>query len=141
MSYATRQALVDRYGEAELIRLTDVERLGIVEEDRLLAALESTNAMIDAFLSGAGYNLPLIPMDASVVDAACAICRFKLFRYEAVPEAIEAKDAAIDYLTRISKGTVSLVGQNDAPKSAVSGSVALRFAGTEQEAIYGRYLD
>jgi phage gp36-like protein len=141
MSYATREALIDRYGEPELVRLTDVDRLGVVDEGKLSAAIESTNAMVDAYLSGAGYSLPLTPMDASIVDAACAIVRFKLFRYEAVPEAIEAKDAAIDYLTRISKGTVSLVGQSDAPKSAAAGSMTYRFAGTEQEAIYGRYLD
>lgn len=57
MNYATAQDLVDRYGERELIELTDPD-LQVVQLDKATRAIEDAQAYVDSFV-GRVYGLPL----------------------------------------------------------------------------------
>lgn len=52
MSYATQQNLVDRFGQVELVQLTDLENTGALNTTRLAAALADASATIDGYLAG-----------------------------------------------------------------------------------------
>lgn len=57
MNYATQQDLVDRFGERELVELTDPDLLA-VQAPRVARALDDAQAFIDSFV-GRVYALPL----------------------------------------------------------------------------------
>lgn len=57
MTYATPQDLIDRYGEAELLQLTDPD-LQAVQTARVQRAIDDAQAYIDSFV-GRVYRLPL----------------------------------------------------------------------------------
>ena len=138
--YATRSTMVDRYGEDELIRLTDLDRVGLVEERRLSLATGAANDYIDACLSGAGYETPLSETNEAITDAACAIARFKLYRYDVPDTVVLDKDAAIAFMDRLAKGLISLPSQRPKPTAIQSAQRTLRFAGRGGES-YDQLLD
>lgn len=138
MSYATQDEMQNRFGDEELIRLTDPpERTGSINTQRLLEATEAANATVDAYLSGAGYSVPLSVADAGITDAACAIARFKLHRYEVRDEVLLAKDSAIAYLERIAKGMIKISSQQFTATSIVAPERQFYFAGETEK----RYAD
>ncbi len=57
MQYATQQDLIDRFGERELIALTDPDNLA-VRAERVQLALDDAQAMADGLLARV-YSLPL----------------------------------------------------------------------------------
>lgn len=57
MNYATVQDMVDRYGEAELVQLTDPDLVAVVEP-KAVRALDDAQAFADGFV-GRIYRLPL----------------------------------------------------------------------------------
>ena len=57
MNYATVQDMVDRYGEAELVQLTDPDLVAVLEP-KALRALDDAQAFADGFV-GRIYRLPL----------------------------------------------------------------------------------
>lgn len=57
MNYATEQDLIDRFGERELIELTDAD-LQAVRTEKAERALEDAQAYVDSFV-GRVYGLPL----------------------------------------------------------------------------------
>ena len=61
MSYCTQQDLIDRYGEEELIQLTDRERAGAIDTQRVADAIDAATAIIDSRLGGR-YSLPIDPV-------------------------------------------------------------------------------
>ena len=44
MSYCTRQNLIDRFGEPELIQLTDLDNLGVIDDTVLNQAISDADA-------------------------------------------------------------------------------------------------
>ena len=57
MNYATPQELIDRFGEAELLQLTDPD-LQAVQTARVQRAIDDAQAYVDSFV-GRVYRLPL----------------------------------------------------------------------------------
>ncbi len=57
MQYATVQDLVDRFGEREMIQLTDLE-IQSVQADKVQRAIDDAQAFADAYV-GKAYSLPL----------------------------------------------------------------------------------
>ena len=47
MSYCTQQQLIDTFGEAEIIQLTDIDRVGMINPQRLLAAQSACDSDIN----------------------------------------------------------------------------------------------
>ncbi|EPX84573.1 Mu-like prophage protein gp36 [Rubellimicrobium thermophilum DSM 16684] len=79
MAYTTLAQLIERYGEALLIALTDrgTVATGTVDPDAVARALADADAVIDGYLAGR-YVLPLAAVPALIADLAAAIAIWKL---------------------------------------------------------------
>lgn len=109
MSYATHQQLLDRYGEAMLIALTDRSDppSDMVDADVVARSLAGADALIDGYLAGL-YALPLATTPPMLVPIAQAIAIYDLHITE--PEAkIKADyDNALKRLAEVAKGVIQL---------------------------------
>lgn len=107
MPYATAQDLIERYGEAELIQLTDDSGSGVIDLDVLDRALADADAEINGYLSGR-YALPLGTTPPLVRRLACEIARYMLYD-DAAPEQVQRRyDAALKTLHGIGAGRIQL---------------------------------
>ena len=109
MTYATQQDMTNRFGDREVIALTDRDRSGIIDAPVLQSALESADDEINAYLAS-NYSLPLANALPIVRDFACDIARYRLCGGEVV-ETEEVRNryhAAIKFFEKASKGLVSL---------------------------------
>jgi phage gp36-like protein len=105
--YASLAALVARFREDELIQLTDDAGVGEVDQGRIDQALTSADGIIDAHLASA-YQLPLARIPEVLVDIACDIARFRLYR-DAPPELVDKNyRTALEGLTKIAKGLMKI---------------------------------
>ncbi len=115
MPYCTEQNLIDRYGETELIQLTDQANAAAIDTAVLNSAIADADAEINSYLTA--YALPLATIPANFERMACDITRYYLFG-SSVPELVQKRyDNAIGYLKLVAKG-----GINIAPDT--SGTVA-----------------
>jgi phage gp36-like protein len=89
VSYANRDELQARFGEAELVQLTDRTKSGQVDDAVLARALADADAEIDSYLAGR-YALPLDTVPPVVVAAACDLARFRLYGIRA-PEPVRQR--------------------------------------------------
>lgn len=125
MSYASQQDLIDRFGELELIQLTD--RVAIppaaVNATVVDRALADADALIDGYLKAA-YELPLATTPPALVKAASDIARFYLWGDRADPKgAIRAAyDDALKWLGNVARGIVRLEADGVAAPAAVEGN-------------------
>lgn len=77
MSYATSADLVARFGEREVIALSDRDGLGQIDAAVIAAAIEQAGDEIDAYLGGR-YGLPLAAVPRLLVGVCCDIVRYRL---------------------------------------------------------------
>lgn len=112
MTYATVEAMLAKFGERELVQLTDNEEpyQNVIHYDKLNAALEAANSEIDGYL--ARFTLPLQTIPPFLKHIACDIAR-----YHACTGAMSENDpikikytAAIRTLKDIAKGDLGLGG-------------------------------
>lgn len=119
MAYATQDHLKERYGERELIQVTDKAEppVGVVDTTVVARALADADAEIDSRIS-VRYAVPVSPTPAAVLDAACRIARYKLHEDRA-PEKVrnDYKDA-IAWLDAVAAGRANLPGAALAETSA-----------------------
>lgn len=109
MTYATQQNMVDRFGEREVIALTDRDNVGVVDATVLDKALQSADSEINTYLA-ARYSLPLISTPLVVRDFACDIARYRLSSAEVV-ETEEVRNRyrdAIKFFEKVASGVNSL---------------------------------
>lgn len=107
MSYCTRQNLIDRFGEPELIQLTDRNGLGIIDDAVLDQAIADADAEIDGWIAGR-YALPLATVPPALVRVACDITRYRLYD-QAVPDTIKMRyDDVVRFLTKLGEGKITL---------------------------------
>lgn len=90
MIYATVQDMIDRFGEPEMIQLTDADDLAAVKPSRIELKLGDAHALADGYL-GRVYALPLTgcakPVGVAVelvpppqlTRAVCDIARYYLY--------------------------------------------------------------
>jgi len=117
VSYATAQELIDRYGETELIQLTDREGLGVVDLARVNDALTAVSETIDGFVRRR-YRLPLPATPGLLRDLCLQLARAALYTHETPPAVKEAADNALRLLERIGDGRLSLGLPRPGPVSA-----------------------
>lgn len=124
MSYADQQAMVDRYGEGELILLTDRADppTGEVDAGVLAAALTDADQLIDGYL-GARYRLPLAEPPGLVVQWACAIARHKLCTGEPPEWVQKAYAETIAALRDAASGKLVLQVAGQVEPTAATGGV------------------
>lgn len=126
MAYATKQDLIDRFGETELVQLTDkVNRpASVIDDVPVSRALDDAAALIDGYV-GKLYRLPLSALPPVLTKAACDIARYFLHGKAAEKDgAVErAYNAAMKWLKDVANGVVALDAEGSAPLQAGGGSV------------------
>jgi phage gp36-like protein len=95
VAYATSADLVSRYGETEILQLTDRAGLGVVDELVAAEALDDASAEVDTYLVGR-YDLPLATTPLVLVRLTCEIARYRLY-----PEPSEAVRRAYEDARRV----------------------------------------
>ena len=109
--YATVEGMKRKFGESELIQLTETEPpyLDAINMDKLNAAMQEANSEIDAYV-GSRYPLPLQLIPPFLTEFGC-----NLALYYAVTGDLSENDpiknryeSSIKTLTKISKGELTL---------------------------------
>lgn len=130
MSYATRQDMIDRFGERELIALTDREgEVGTIVDAVLDRALADADAVIDAHLQSAGYTLPLQVASKLLCNVAVDIARAKLHDENPSETVLSREKGAMRTLEKISSGALKL-GMPTASAPASNDTATLDSAGS-----------
>lgn len=109
MAYATQADMASRFGENELIMLTDRDRVGVINNPVLDQALLDASAEIDGWVASR-YSLPLASVPRILTGACCDIARYRLAGNdvnETSPILRRFEDAQ-KLLKAISRGDVSL---------------------------------
>lgn len=120
MSYCTIQDLIDRFGEAELIQLTDRQRTGIIDDGVVSRAISDATAEIDGYLAGR-YTLPLETVPAALTRIACSIARYHLYDARATEQVSKNYDTALSFLRSVAKGNIAIGAGSVAPVPQVGG--------------------
>jgi phage gp36-like protein len=107
MSYATQADLVSRFGETEMIQLSDRTNTGEIDEAVVTAKIADADAEIDAYLASR-FDLPLPVIPTVLVRVACDIARYHLSDDRATEDVIRRYNAALDFLKAVVKGLVSI---------------------------------
>lgn len=109
MTYATKQDLIDRFGELELLQRTD--RVNVpqttIDDEVVNEALNDASSTADGYLA-AKYALPLATTPARLVKVTCDMARYYLHGEAASDAVRKAYEDAIAWLKDVSKGIVSL---------------------------------
>jgi len=114
MAYCTKQDMIDRFSEQELIQLTDINGLALIDDVVLNQAISDAEAEINGYL--AKYTLPLVTVPPVLVRLSCDIARYFLYDDMATDQVIKRFDAALKYLLSVAKGQVALI-QTDNPSA------------------------
>ncbi|MES8308143.1 DUF1320 domain-containing protein [Cutibacterium acnes] len=105
--YATLQDLVDRFGETELVQLSDRAATGAIDPAVVARKLADAAAEIDSYLVGR-YTLPLTPVPTVLARLACDIARYHLYDDRATEQVTQRYRDAIRFLEQVAKGAVQL---------------------------------
>lgn len=110
MSYASRDDMVSRFDELEVIQLTDRdERSGRINDAKLAYALEDASAEMDTYLASR-YRVPVKTHARFLAGLCCDIARYRLSGSgvcETDPVRVRYRDA-IRFLERAAAGTTTL---------------------------------
>lgn len=99
--------MVGRFGEDELIQLTDTSGSNAVDATKVEQAIDDASSMIDGYLQGR-YDLPLANPPAVLTKLCADIARYNLYD-NGVTELIQTRfDAAMKFLKSVSSGEVQL---------------------------------
>lgn len=107
MTYCATQDLIDRYGEFELIQLTDSTGAGAIDQTVVDRAIADVDGEIDAYLAKR-VALPLATVPPVLVRMACVMVRYYLYKDVATDLVKQQYDAAIRFLRDVAAGTTSL---------------------------------
>lgn len=109
MTYATKQDLISRFGETELIQRTDRTNMPptTIDDAVVANALGDASSAIDGYLA-ARYTLPLASVPPRLVKVAADMARYFLHGEAASDSVRAAYDDAIAWLRDVSKGVVQL---------------------------------
>lgn len=107
MTYATQQNMIDRFGEQELIELTDHADTGAINATVLGQALADADAEINAYLTSR-YTLPLASVPPVLVKFAADVARYQLYDTRASEQVKARYDDAVKFFKMLASGSVSL---------------------------------
>lgn len=107
--YATVEFMTKRFGQREVIALSDREQTGEADSTVLADALDEASDEIDTYLAGR-YALPLDPQPKMLAGTCCDIARYRLCGGETVmtDEIDKRYKAAIAFLKLVASGDVTL---------------------------------
>ncbi|MBX3580830.1 MAG: DUF1320 domain-containing protein [Rhizobiaceae bacterium] len=125
MTYATKQDLIDRFGEKELKQLTDRTNTvpTTIDDTVVTRALTDADALADGYL-GKVYTLPL-SVTPPVLTKVCAdLARYFLHGKAAKETLVEdAYKQALAWLKDVARGLVQLEQAGTPPAQAGGGAV------------------
>lgn len=128
MLYCSKQGLIDRFGEDELIQLTDRDSLGVINDDVLNRAIEDASTEMDAYLSRFNFTADTLPK--SLKPLACDIARYRLYD-EAPSEHITNRyNNAIKFLKSVNKGEITIGTNTQDSEVATTDLAQMQSAGT-----------
>jgi phage gp36-like protein len=111
--YLTADEYVERYGQAETVRLTDEVRANIVDKAKLEQPLKDATDLADSYI-GTRYTTPLVSTPRVVKSIVGALTREALHKTRPTPEVTAAADRARQQLRYIAAGRMTLpVEQGD----------------------------
>ena len=99
--------MIDRFGEQELIELTDRANTGAINATVLTQALIDADAEINAYLASR-YTLPLASVPPTLAKCAAEIARYQLYDTRASEQVKARYDDAIKFFKLLASGSVSL---------------------------------
>jgi len=107
MAYCTEQDLIARFGEEELLQLTDRQGLGTIDPDVLEQAMADADDEINGYLASR-YPVPMSPIPRVLRRIACELTRYYLYK-DGPTELVEARrKRAVEFLEQVSKGRASI---------------------------------
>lgn len=126
MTYVTKQQLIDRFGERELIQLTDRTNrpATTIDDDVVDGAVTDAEALVDGYI-GKVYELPLSSAPAVLTRISADIARYYLHGKSADKDGpvhrayLEAKG----WLRDVSRGLVQIDAEGITLAAAGGGSV------------------
>ncbi|NHZ48592.1 gp436 family protein [Nitratidesulfovibrio liaohensis] len=105
--YATIGDMEARFGQQELVELTDTELTGAVVEAVVETALGDATELINGYVA-ARYRVPLLPVPDMVRRWCCDIARFYLHK-AGVPDVVKTgHESALQGLRDVARGVVQL---------------------------------
>lgn len=126
MTYVTKQDLIDRFGQAELIQLTDRTNVPVttVSDTVVGKHIADAEALVDSYL-GKVYALPLSSVPPVLTKHAADIARFFLHGDAAEKDSpVErAYKAALAWLHDVAKGLVIIENAGVIPGQAGGGQI------------------
>lgn len=126
MAYLTKQGLIDRFGERELIELTDRTNTPVSTVDDIVVgrAIDDATAFADGYLAKV-MSLPLSVVPPVLEKMVADIARYYLWGTSADKDSpvTRAFNEASRFLENVAKGLVQLTVGAEVPKPAGSGQV------------------
>ncbi|MBS9777192.1 MAG: DUF1320 family protein [Gammaproteobacteria bacterium] len=126
--YASVAEMTKRYGELEMISISDRQRTGSVDTAVVDVALSDAIAEINGYLTR--YTLPFTVTPPELVRVCCDIAHYRLCGINNTllsDEIIKRYEQNVKWLEKVSKGTVSLSGVVDANDGKDDASDAVQF--------------
>lgn len=123
MAYATQAQMIVRFGEQELIQLTDRAQphTNVIDTAVLAAAITRADDLVDSYLR-TRYTVPLLSVPPTIANAAENIARRYLYDDGAPEGVLTLYGEALAYLAALQKGQAKLDDTATAP-SAGEGTV------------------
>jgi phage gp36-like protein len=115
--YASVADMVERFGEIEIVELTDLEHTGEIDSAMAERALTDATAEIDGYLA-ARYRLPVTDAPRLLSLLCTDIARFRLQKGVSTEQARQRYEDAVRKLERIADGRINLPLATPPPASA-----------------------
>lgn len=108
MAYITATDMIQRFGEPEMIQLTDRENaIGVVDTTVLDAVIADAQAEVDSYIS-VRYAMPLAVVPDIIKSCTSDVARYKLYDTE-IPEVVKKRyDDALRFLRDVSARRAAL---------------------------------
>lgn len=132
MPYATLDSLIDRYGEALLVQLTDrgVVPTGAIDQDVTERGRIDAEALVDGYL-GVKYALPLAEVPPLIADITRRIWLYNLHPHTPDDKVKADYEAALRQLRDIAGGTLTIPAAGLAP--AVADGMGAQFTDRDRD--------
>jgi len=107
VTFASRDHLVERFGEAEIASLEDPDRIGEPDDQiSSVALVGATQELLGYIAPRYGFTLSTIPI--TLRDFTCDIARYKMYKDRPTDEVDKRYKRAIAWGKDVSTGTVAL---------------------------------
>jgi len=118
--YCPLQGLIDRFGETELLKLTDMNRTGLIDTVRVERTLDDAGQEINTYLA-ARYDTPIDPAPDILARLCADIARYRLYENRVTEDVRNRYRDAVAMLRDLASGKATLPSATDEPAAPVAG--------------------